>query len=72
MQCGGTQTRRQQEERRGGSPEGGAARGADAPRAPPSGDPPEPLLPSSRLRSDPVQGLKRSLKVTLTQTIPKR
>ena len=51
----------------GGSPEGGAARGADAPRAPPSGDPPAPLLPSPGLRSDPAQCNKRSPKVILTQ-----
>ena len=59
MQCGGTQTRRQQERR--GTPK--------PPRAPVSGCP-APLLPSPGLRSDPAQCNKSSPKVTLTQTIP--
>ena len=75
MQCGGTQTRRQQERRGTPKPGRGAARGASfsersAPRAPVSGCP-APLLPSPGLRSDPAQCNKSSPKVTLTQTIPK-
>ena len=71
MQCGGTQTRRQQERRGTPKPGRGAARGASfsersAPRAPVSGCP-APLLPSPGLRSDPAQCNKRSPKVTLTQ-----
>ena len=77
MQCGGTQTRRQQERRGTPKPGRGAARGASfsersAPRAPVSGCPAPLLLPSPGLRSDPAQCNKSSPKVTLTQTIPKR
>ena len=76
MQCGGTQTRRQQERRGTPKPGRGAAGGASfsersPPRAPVSGCP-APLLPSPGLRSDPAQCNKRAPKVTLTQTIPKR
>ena len=75
MQCGGTQTRRQQERRGTPKPGRGAAGGASVserspPRAPVSGCP-APLLPSPGLRSDPAQCNKSSPKVTLTQTIPK-
>ena len=71
MQCGGTQTRRQQERR--GTPKAGrgAARGAErsAPRLAPLSGCPAPLLPSPGLRSDPAQCNKSSPKVILTQAL---
>ena len=68
MQCGGTQTRRQQERR--GTPEGGAARRAGRAAHPLPGCP-APLLPSPGLRSDPAQCNKSSPKVILTQAVSK-
>ena len=68
MQCGGTQTSSGSRNGAGRAVQGVLRGALGAPRTPLPGCP-APLLPSPGLRSDPVQGVKRSPKVTLTQTV---